>query len=358
MNDLLKNSKLEKEIKDGFTGEDVREGLSGVMNLKVSKPHFKGQTKDQLTGTEEPDVNIEQYVRTMVMEHLSIFFETHPHEAKMVLDRVYLSYRERDAARKAREAIKRKSILDIGIGLPGKLADASEKDPAKCEVFIVEGDSAGGSAKQGRNREYQAILPLRGKMTNVEKVIADKSFGKELKEERMLDSESLLPVIQAIGTSIGKFFDITKLRYHKILIMADADVDGSHIVALLLTFFYRYMPELITKGHLYIAMPPLYRIQVGKKVNYVFTDEEKDNFLKGISDNKNIEIQRYKGLGEMNPEQLWETTMDPERRQVMKVTMQDVIAAEEMFNILMGKNTDIRRAYIMEHAHMVTNLSI
>ncbi len=350
MNEALKILKMEKDAKDGFTGEDVREGLSGVLNLKVAKASFKGQTKDQLTGTEEPDVNIDQFVRNLVYEQLTHYLETHPTEAKEMLNRAILSYREREAARRAREAIKRKTAMDSSLGLPGKLADASEKDPSKCELFIVEGDSAGGSAKQGRKREIQAILPLRGKVTNVEKTITENSSFKELREERILNnSDTLLPMIQAIGTSIGKFFDISKARYHKIVIMADADVDGSHIIALLLTFFYRYMPQLIEKGYLYIAMPPLYKLQTGKKVAYAYSDDERDKVLKEWKE-KNIDVQRYKGLGEMNPEQLWETTMDPERRRILKVTLEDAVAAEEMFSILMGKNTEARRQFIEDNA--------
>jgi DNA gyrase subunit B len=265
-----------------------------------------------------------------------------------------MSYKEREAAKRAREAIKRKSVLDIGLGLPGKLADASEKDPSKTELFVVEGDSAGGSAKQGRDREHQAILPLRGKVTNVEKVISQKSTGHELMEEKLLNSDTLLPLIQAIGTGIGKFFDLSRLRYHKIILMADADVDGAHIVALLLTLFYRYMPELITKGHLYIAMPPLYKITQGKKEYYVYNDDEKEKLFKqSIDTEKKYEIQRYKGLGEMNPDQLWETTMDPKLRRIIRVAMDDRVAAEEMFTVLMGKNTEARREFIQENAHLV-----
>lgn len=353
MSEFLVSMGMDKEVKDGITGDDVREGLTGILNLKVQKPHFKGQTKDQLTGTEEKDVNIENFVRNTVYEQVQKYMDTHPAEAKQILQRIILSYKERDAARRAREAIKRKTALDMGGGLPGKLADVSEKDPAKCELFIVEGDSAGGSAKQGRNREFQAILPIRGKVTNVEKLISEKETGKELREEKMLASETLLPIIQAIGTGIGKFFDLSKLRYHKVVIMADADVDGSHICTLLMTFFYRYMNDLIRKGHIYIAMPPLYRIQTGKKVHYVYNDEEKDKYLKQLGEARGLEIQRYKGLGEMNPDQLWETTMDPERRKIIKVTMDDVVAAEEVFSALMGKNTDARKQFIQDNAQKV-----
>ena len=352
-NEQIKVLKLEKEAKEGFTGDDVREGLTGILHVKVVNPHFKGQTKDQLTGSEEADVQIEQFVRMVAYQELQKYLDTHPEETKEILKRIILSYKERDAARRAREAIKRKSALDSSMGLPGKLADASEKDPAKCELFIVEGDSAGGSAKQGRNREIQAILPLRGKMTNVEKVISDKGDAKHLAEEKMLDSDTLLPIIQAIGTGIGKFFDIKKLRYHKIVIMADADVDGGHIVALLLTFFYRYMNELITKGHLYIAMPPLYKLQFKKRVEYAYTDEERDVKLKDFGAGNNTDVQRYKGLGEMNPEQLWETTMDPSERRITKVTMDDLVAAEEMFCTLMGRDTEARRVFIEENAESI-----
>jgi DNA gyrase subunit B len=354
MNEMLKSFKMEKEAKDGFTGDDVREGLTGVLNLKVVNPLFKNQTKDQLTGTEELDVNVEVFVRNTVYDQLQQFMERNPNEAKKILQRCIMSYKEREAAKRAREAIKRKSVLDIGLGLPGKLADASEKDPSKTELFVVEGDSAGGSAKQGRDREHQAILPLRGKVTNVEKVISQKSTGHELMEEKLLNSDTLLPLIQAIGTGIGKFFDLSRLRYHKIILMADADVDGAHIVALLLTLFYRYMPELITKGHLYIAMPPLYKITQGKKEYYVYNDDEKEKLFKqSIDTEKKYEIQRYKGLGEMNPDQLWETTMDPKLRRIIRVAMDDRVAAEEMFTVLMGKNTEARREFIQENAHLV-----
>lgn len=359
MGEFIVSMGMEKDVKDGITGEDVREGLTGILNLKVQKPHFKGQTKDQLTGTEEKDINIDNFVKNAVYEQLQKYMDTHPAEAKQILQRVILSYKERDAARRAREAIKRKTALDMGGGLPGKLADVSEKDPTKCELFIVEGDSAGGSAKQGRNREIQAILPLRGKMTNVEKVINEKDLGnKEMREDKILASETLLPIIQAIGTGIGKFFDISKLRYHKIIIMADADVDGSHIVTLLLTFFYRYMIDLIKKGHVYIAMPPLYRIQTGKKVQYVYNDEEKEKYLKQIGEARGLEIQRYKGLGEMNPDQLWETTMDPDKRYIIKVAMDDIVAAEEILCALMGKNTEARKQFIQENATYAGELSI
>lgn len=359
MGEFIVSMGMEKDVKDGITGEDVREGLTGILNLKVQKPHFKGQTKDQLTGTEEKDINIDNFVKNAVYEQLQKYMDTHPTEAKQILQRVILSYKERDAARRAREAIKRKTALDMGGGLPGKLADVSEKDPTKCELFIVEGDSAGGSAKQGRNREIQAILPLRGKMTNVEKVINEKDLGnKEMREDKILASETLLPIIQAIGTGIGKFFDISKLRYHKIIIMADADVDGSHIVTLLLTFFYRYMIDLIKKGHVYIAMPPLYRIQTGKKVQYVYNDEEKEKYLKQIGEARGLEIQRYKGLGEMNPDQLWETTMDPDKRYIIKVAMDDIVAAEEILCALMGKNTEARKQFIQENATYAGELSI
>lgn len=351
MNDSLPIFKLDKEVKGSLTGEDVREGLSGVLNLKVVNPLFKNQTKDQLTGTEEGDVNIEVFIRNLVYDQLQQYMERNPKEAEGILKRCIMALKGREAAKRAREMIKRKSVLDMGMGLPGKLADASEKDPSKCELFIVEGDSAGGSAKQGRNREIQAILPLRGKMTNVEKIIADKVGGKELKEEKMLNSDTLLPMIQALGVGIGKFFEIEKLRYHKVVIMADADVDGSHIIALLLTFFYRYMEPLIKAGHLFIAMPPLYKIQVGRKIDYVFSDEERDRLLGTIDPGKKVEIQRYKGLGEMNPEQLWETTMDPDSRRIIRVTLEDAVAAEEMFTVLMGRDTEARRNFIQENAH-------
>jgi DNA gyrase subunit B len=347
LNEMVTFYKLEKEAPNGFVSEDVKEGLTGVLNLKVMNPLFKNQTKDQLTGTEEKDVNIESYIRTEVYESLYRLFEVQKDDARAILNRCILAYKGREAARKARENVKRKSVLESNLGLPGKLADVSEKDPSKCELFIVEGDSAGGSAKQGRNRNFQAILPLRGKLTNVEKMIGDST---RYKTDKILESETILPLIQAIGAGFGETFDLSKIRYHKIIIMADADVDGSHIISLLLTFFYRFMPELIKKGHLYIAMPPLYKLQHGKKRFYVFSDEERDQTISKEFSQIKVDVQRYKGLGEMDPDQLWETTMDPSLRNIMKVTLEDVIAAEEIFTILMGKNTESRREFIQENA--------
>ncbi len=345
INDYLKKSKHAKKVDYSFSGDDVREGITAVISAKVPNPQFEGQTKTKLGNSE-----VKGIVESLVNQKLSDFFDEFPEVIGLILDKAVLAAKARIAARKARDLTRRKSFLE-GSGLPGKLADCSEKDPAKCEVYIVEGDSAGGSAKQGRNREFQAILPLWGKMLNVEKARA----------EKVLSNEKLVPIITTIGASAGKEFNPDKVRYHKIIIMADADVDGSHIRTLLLTFFFRYMPELITSGYVYLAMPPLYKITYGKKIQYAFDEIERTKIIQelGVSDNDSkVGIQRYKGLGEMNPNQLWETTMNPETRCVKQVRMDDAVEADTMFSMLMGEEVEPRRKFIEENALLVSNLDV
>ncbi|MBN2050009.1 MAG: DNA topoisomerase (ATP-hydrolyzing) subunit B, partial [Spirochaetales bacterium] len=315
-NDFLKKSKLAKKLDENLTGDDVREGLVAVISIKIPNPQFEGQTKAKLGNSE-----VKGLVESLVHEQLTLYFEENPEIVDKILDKTIVAAKARAAARKARELTRRKSFLE-STGLPGKLADCSLKDPAQCEIYIVEGDSAGGSAKQGRDRQFQAILPLWGKMLNVEKTRMDK----------VLVNDKLQPIITALGAGVGKDFDASKLRYHKVIIMADADVDGSHIRTLLLTFFFRYMPELLERGHVYIAMPPLFKMSSGKEVYYAYNDAERDSIMKKVNgDNGKLAIQRYKGLGEMNPEQLWETTMDPEQRSIMQVRLEDVVEADDMF---------------------------
>ena len=339
MNDFLKNNakllkKMEKEEK--LTGEDVRAGLTAVISVKVPEPQFEGQTKTKLGNTE-----VRGIVQSMVNEQLTLFFEQNPRVIEQILEKAVAEAAARIAARKAKEATRRKTGMD-SFGLPGKLADCFSKNPAECEVYIVEGDSAGGSAKQGRNPKIQAILPLWGKMLNVERTRIDK----------VINNEKLQPVIASLGTGIGKDFNIEKLRYHKIIIMADADVDGSHISTLLLTFFFRYMPQLIEHGHVYIAMPPLYKIKHGKKEHYVFSDEERDAILAGIEGK--ADVQRYKGLGEMEWKELKETTMDPANRKMKKVQLTDAVEADHIFSTLMGEEVEPRRRFIEENAIYAT----
>lgn len=339
INDYVHKAGLLKE-ELSLSGEDVREGLTAVLSIKLPDPQFEGQTKTKLGNSEVRGV-----VENIVGEALGAFLEENPAIAKNIVAKAILALEAREAARKARELTRKKGLLEIS-SLPGKLADCSEDDPFKRELFIVEGESAGGSAKQGRNREFQAILPLRGKILNVEKARMDK----------ILTNEEIRTMIAAIGTGIGEEeFDINKARYRRIIIMTDADVDGSHIRTLLLTFFFRHMPQLIKEGCVYIAQPPLYRITHGKGHYYAYTDEEKDEILAKI---KNPEIQRYKGLGEMNPEQLWETTMDPEKRTMKKVSIDDVVEADKTFTILMGDAVEPRRQFIEEHALEVKNLDV
>ena len=344
MNDFFKKSKHSKKMDNPLSGDDVREGITVVISIKLQNPQFEGQTKSKLGNSE-----VKGLVESLVNEHLTSYFEENPKIVDKILDKVVNAAKARMAARKARDLTRRKSFLEGG-GLPGKLADCSEKDPALCEVYIVEGDSAGGSAKMGRDRKFQAILPLWGKMLNVEKT----------REDRVLANEKLLPIITTLGTNAGREFDLLKLRYHKVIIMADADVDGSHIRTLLLTFFFRYMPELVRAGHIYIAMPPLYKISRGKKVFYAYDDKEKDNIFSQFpaEDESKIGMQRYKGLGEMNPDQLWETTMNPESRLMMQVKLEDEIEADHMFSTLMGEHVEPRRKFIEDNALLVTNLDV
>jgi len=379
MNEYAKKNNLIKEKEGAFTSEDLSEGLTAVISVKLANPQFEGQTKDKLNNNE-----VRGAVSQVTSEGLGEFLETHPADARAMIDKCLLTVRARIAARAAKDAVLRKGALE-GMTLPGKLADCTTRDAERSEVYIVEGDSAGGSAKQGRNREFQAILPLRGKLVNVEKTSLDK----------VVKSDTLKPIIIALGVGIGETFDIAKLRYGKVIIMADADVDGSHIWTLLLTFFYRYYESLIRDGHIYIAQPPLYRLQKGKDVRYAYTEEEKLLIVEEMKKNAlakstakkerkgkkeepaneeadvvvvenegeaentgGIALQRYKGLGEMNPEQLWETTMNPDNRVMLKVTIEDAEAADELFDILMGSEVEPRRHFIQTYAKTVKNLDI
>ena len=341
VNAYIKNNDLLKNEKVGPSGEDIREGLTAVISVKITNPQFEGQTKTKLQNSE-----VEGVVGSAVYEKLMVYFEEHPTEAKNISMKSVMAARSREAARKARELTRRKSVLESG-SLPGKLADCTINDPAKTELFLVEGDSAGGSAKQGRERSFQAILALWGKMLNTEKARVDK----------VLNNDKIQPIILALGAGIGQDFDITRLRYHKIIIMADADVDGAHISTLLMTFFYRYMRPVIEHGHLYIAMPPLFLVRKGKQKRYVFSEDERDVAVQELGE-KGVIIQRYKGLGEMNAEQLWETTMDPATRTMIAVRMDDAIEADRMFTILMGDEVEPRRDFIQSNARYVKNLDI
>jgi DNA gyrase subunit B len=328
---------------DPLSGEDVREGLTAVLSVKLTHPQFEGQTKTKLGNGEVTGI-----VQSVVGEELGDYLETHPAEAKRIIEKCVQSARAREAARKARDLARRKSIMDGG-GLPGKLADCAEEDPERCEIYIVEGDSAGGSAKQGRDRKFQAILPIKGKILNVEKARLDKA----------LSNDEIRAIITAVGTGFGdEEFDLTKLRYHKIIIMTDADVDGSHIRTLLLTFFFRYMKPLVEGGYIYIAQPPLYRVKKGKFERYAYDDAERDRHIEEVGRGGNIHIQRYKGLGEMNPEQLWETTMNPQTRTLLRISSEDATEAERIFSVLMGDQVEPRRKFIEENALFVRNLDI
>ncbi len=333
LNDYAHKNKFLKDDDPNLTGEDVREGLTAVVSVKLPEPQFEGQTKGKLGNIE-----VKSQVESTVNEGLALYLEEHPDDARKIMEKCVTSARAREAARKARDLIIRKSGLDTGT-LPGKLADCSEKDPAQCELYLVEGDSAGGSAKQGRNRRFQAILPLRGKILNVEKAPPDK----------MLANEEIRTIITAIGAGIDEDFDPEKVRYHRVILMTDADVDGSHIRTLLLTFFYRHMSRLIQSGHLFIAQPPLYRIKSGGELKWVYSEPEKDTALKEMG-GKRIELQRYKGLGEMTAEQLWETTMNPATRTILAVNVEDATKADEVFHILMGDEVPPRKSFIQTHA--------
>ena len=337
-NDYAKENNLLKDFT--ITGDDIREGLTAVLLVKHPEPQFEGQTKTKLGNSE-----VKGIVSSIVIKHLRKYLEENPNTAKAIISKIINNAMAREAAKKAKELVRRKNLLDA-LDLPGKLADCSLDDREKTELFIVEGDSAGGSAKQARNREFQAILPLRGKILNVEKANIERAFK----------SDEIKALISAIGTGVKEDFDISKLRYGKIIIMTDADVDGAHIRTLLLTFFYRYMKDLILNGHVYIAQPPLYRIQKGTNVRYVYSDDEKDKVLKEIGENSIV--QRFKGLGEMNPQQLWETTMNPETRRLLKIDIETASEADRLFTLLMGDQVEPRREFILKHAKEVMNLDI
>jgi DNA gyrase subunit B len=343
LNDFLKNSKLAKKMEETLSGDDVREGLTAILSVKVPEPQFEGQTKTKLGNSE-----VKGIVESFVTDQLTLFLEQNPAVINQILEKSVLAAKARIAARQARDATRRKNAMDSS-GLPGKLADCSEKDASKCEIYIVEGDSAGGSAKMGRNRRYQAILSMWGKMLNVEKTRIDKVIG----------NDKLQPIIASLGAGIAETFDCAKLRYHKVIIMADADVDGSHIRTLLLTFFYRYMTDIIKNGYVYLAMPPLYKITYDRKIQYAYDDAEKEKIMATIDkDPDKINIQRYKGLGEMNPDQLWETTMNPETRMMMRVTLDDAVEADRTLTTLMGEQVEPRRKFIEENAVYVSNLDV
>ena len=343
INYFFGQSKLAKKLEESFSGDDIREGLTAVLSVKVMEPQFEGQTKAKLGNSE-----VKGIVEGFCSEQLGYFFETNPEVVAAILDKSFLAAKARIAARQARDLTRRKTFLESA-GLPGKLADCQEKDPSKCEIYIVEGDSAGGSAKMGRDRRNQAILSMWGKMLNVEKTRIDRIIG----------NDKLQPIISSLGAGIGPDFNPEKVRYHKVIIMADADVDGSHIRTLLLTFFYRYMTPLIEKGYVYLAMPPLYKISYDKQVFYAYDDAEKDKVLAASGkDPEKVAIQRYKGLGEMNPDQLWETTMDPARRNITRITMEDAVQAEDVFTTLMGEQVEPRRKFIEENAVYVSNLDV
>jgi len=344
LNDYAHKNKILKEGDPNLVGDDAREGLTAVISVKLAEPQFEGQTKGKLGNIE-----IKNITESVIVDGLSLYMEEHPDDAKKIIEKCITSARAREAARKARDLVIRKSSLEAGT-LPGKLADCSEKDPSLCELFLVEGQSAGGSAKEGRNRRFQAILPLRGKILNVEKASM----------EKILSSEEIRNVITVLGSGIDTSMDLSKLRYHRVVLMADADVDGAHIRTLLLTFFFRHMPELINLGHLFIAQPPLYRVKSGKTAEWIYSDQEKDLLLGKLKaqEAKKIEVQRYKGLGEMSAEQLWETTMNPETRTMLKVNIDDAAKADEVFNMLMGGEVPPRKAFIQAHAKSVKNLDI
>jgi DNA gyrase subunit B len=341
MNDFARGAGVLKENEPNFSGEDVREGLTAIVSVKLKDPQFESQTKGKLGNAE-----LRTQVETVVSEALSAWLEANSRDAKSVLEKARTALRARQAARQARELVMRKSALET-LTLPGKLADCSEGDPAKSELYIVEGDSAGGSAKQARDRRFQAVLPLRGKILNVEKA----------RLNRILQNREVRTLITALGTGIASSFDLGNLRYHRVMIMTDADVDGAHIRTLLLTLFFRYMEPLVENGHLFIAQPPLYRIESGKEVHFAYSEAERDDVIKGLKQ-KSHTLQRYKGLGEMNPEQLWETTMNPENRTLLQVTLEDAVEADRTFDMLMGSSVPPRKRFIQTNARNVQNLDI
>ncbi|MCE5172496.1 DNA topoisomerase (ATP-hydrolyzing) subunit B [Paenibacillus profundus] len=342
INDYARKTNLVKDSTSNLSGDDVREGLTAIISVKIPEPQFEGQTKTKLGNSE-----VRGIVESVFSEKFMEFLNENPAVSRKVVEKGLQASRAREAARRARELTRRKSALEVS-SLPGKLADCSSKDAAQCELFIVEGDSAGGSAKQGRDRHFQAILPLKGKILNVEKSRLD----------RILSNAEIRAIITALGTSIGEDFDLSKARYHKIIIMTDADVDGAHIRTLMLTFFYRYMRKLIEAGFVYIAQPPLYKIERNKVVRYADSDKQKDEIIAEFGEGVKVNVQRYKGLGEMNAEQLWETTMDPESRKMLQVTFDDAKIADEVFDTLMGDNVEPRRDFIQRHAKFVKNLDI
>jgi DNA gyrase subunit B len=342
LNDYAHKSKMLKDDEPNLIGDDVREGLTAIISVKLTEPQFEGQTKTKLGNLE-----VKSVAETVVGDGLSLYLEEHPDDARKIIEKCLTSAKAREAARKARELIVKRSGLDTG-ALPGKLAGCSEKEPSHCELYLVEGDSAGGSAKQGRNRRFQAILPLRGKILNVEKASPDK----------MLSHTEIRAIITALGTGIDDEFDLSRLRYHRVIIMTDADVDGSHIRTLLLTFFFRHMVELINHEHLFIAQPPLYRVKAGKRQQWVYSDQEKEDAIRELKQARSIEVQRYKGLGEMSAEQLWETTMNPATRTMLNVILDDTAHADHTFHVLMGEEVPPRKAFIQAHAKSVKNLDI
>ncbi len=342
LNDYARKQKFLKEDQANLSGEDSREGLNAVLSVKLIDPQFEGQTKTKLGNAE-----VKGYVDSVIAEAVTFYMEEHPQEARRIIDKCLTSQRAREAARKARDMVLRKNAMDGG-SLPGKLADCSERAPSLSELYLVEGESAGGSAKGGRDRRFQAILPLKGKILNVERARLDK----------MLLHEEIRTIITAVGANLGEDFNLEKLRYHKVIIMTDADVDGSHIRTLLLTFFYRNMKPLIEGGYLYIAQPPLYKIQAGKDARYAFVEDERTSILKKMEGKRGLSVQRYKGLGEMNPDQLWETTMDPDTRTLLLVTAHDAEAADRVFSDLMGEEVEPRKAFIQAHAANVRNLDV
>ena len=344
INDFARKQGYIKNDQSNLTGEDVREGLAAVISVKLTDPQFEGQTKTKLGNAE-----VRGIVDSVVSEGLNRYLEENPTDSKRVVEKCLTSQKAREAAKRARDLVIRKNALD-GTSLPGKLADCAERDPAKSELYIVEGESAGGSAKMGRDRHFQAILPLKGKILNVERVLQQ--------PDKILAHEEIRAMVAALGAGEGEEFDPAKIRYHKIIIMTDADVDGSHIRTLILTFMYRRMLPLIEQGYLYIAQPPLYRIQTGRKVDYTYSEEEKDEYLANLNGSRNPQIQRYKGLGEMNPDQLWETTMDPETRQMLEVTVDNAVEVDDVFTTLMGELVAPRKSFIQAHARSVQNLDV